>query len=78
MSVISIPAHFDGERALLDAPVELERDARLLVTVLPKQDDEREDWLQLSMRALEEAYGDSEPDYGPESIREADPEYASR
>src|SRR3989442_626265 len=34
MNTMSIPAHFDGERILLDAPVELERDAKLLVTVL--------------------------------------------
>jgi len=34
MNTISIPAHFDGERILLDEPVELERDAKLLITVL--------------------------------------------
>src|SRR5436190_1884480 len=39
---ISIPAHFDGERILLDEPVELERNARLIVTVLPNSDAYRD------------------------------------
>src|SRR5882762_6162248 len=49
---ISIPAHFDGERILLDEPVELKRDARLIVTVLPN-DEEREPWLRLSATHLD-------------------------
>ena len=44
---ISIPAHFDGERILLDEPVELERNARLIVTVLPYSETERDAWLRL-------------------------------
>jgi len=36
----SIPAHFDGERILLDDPVELETDAKLIVTVLSKSNRE--------------------------------------
>ena len=36
-----IAAHFDGERILLDDPVELERDAKLIVTVLSKSNRER-------------------------------------
>jgi len=39
---ISIPAHFDGERILLDEPVELARNARLMVTVLPDGDTDRD------------------------------------
>jgi len=36
-----IPAHFDGERILLDEPVELEPNSKLTVTVLSKSDKER-------------------------------------
>jgi hypothetical protein len=43
----SILAHFDGERILLDEPFELEPNAKLIIQVLPKGDDEREQWLTL-------------------------------
>lgn len=76
MSIVSIPAHFDGERILLDAPVTLEPDAKLLVTVLPKYDEEREFWLKLSAQGMEAAYGPDEPEYGLDSIKEMNPEYA--
>jgi hypothetical protein len=38
MDTISITAHFDGERILLDEPIELEPNTKLIVTVLPKND----------------------------------------
>jgi len=78
MNAISIPAHFDGEHILLDKPVELEPDTKLVVTVLPKQDAEREMWLRLSGKKLEGAYGDVEEEYSLDSIKEANPEYAGR
>jgi hypothetical protein len=77
MNRVSIPAHFDGERILLDEPVELEPDTQLIVTVLPK-DDERDSWLRLSAARLKDAY-DGEPDqYGLDSIKELNPEYERR
>jgi hypothetical protein len=39
---ISVLAHFDGERILLDEPIELEHNARLVVTVLPVADPSRD------------------------------------
>src|SRR5690349_12410109 len=63
MSPISVPAHYDGERILLDAPIELEPDTKLIVTVLPKDDAERESWLRLSKQGLENAYGEEEEEY---------------
>lgn len=69
MNTISIPAHFDGKHILLDEPYSLEPNARLLVTVLPEQDEEREDWLRLSEQPLAEAYSDDEPEYPLSSIR---------
>jgi len=36
-TLVTIPAHFDGEQILLDADVELEPNTRLLVTILPTE-----------------------------------------
>ncbi len=56
-----IAAHFDGEHILLDEPVELEPNTKLLVTVLPK-DADREVWLELSKKRLA-AYANDEEEY---------------
>ena len=78
MNQISIPAHFDGEHILLDEPVELEPDTKLIVTVLPKRDAEHEAWLRLSGKRLEDAYGEHEEEYPLDLIKEANPEYEAR
>lgn len=78
MDTISIPAHFDGERILLDEPVELEPNTRLLVTVLPGRDAERESWLRLSGKRLEDAYGEDEEEYSLDMLREVNPDYEAR
>lgn len=75
---ISIPAHFDGERILLDEPVELERDARLIVTILPDGDTNRRSWLQLSASQLNAASDGDDDDYPVESIKEMNPQYEGR
>jgi hypothetical protein len=38
------------------------------VVVLP-QDDERHDWLRLSVQQLARAYGDNEPEYTEADLR---------
>ena len=63
----TIPAHFDGEHILLDEPVELEPNTKLLVTVLPK-DIERNEWLDLSRKGLQAAYDNGEPEYSIDLI----------
>lgn len=65
MPVISLKAHFDGQRIQLDEPFELPRDASLLVTVLSPSpsEQERQAWLALSANGLAAAYSDNEPDY---------------
>ena len=75
---ISIPAHFDGERILLDEPVELEPNARLIVTVLPHSDTDRDEWLRLSTSQLDAAYNGDADDYPLESIKEKNPDYEGR
>lgn len=77
MEPISISAHFDGKRILLDEPVELEPDARLIVTVLPK-DEERESWRGISASRLQDAYDGEGDEYDLDSVKELNPEYAGR
>ena len=75
---ISIPAHFDGEHIMLDEPVELERNARLIVTVLPNGDTDRDSWLRLSATQLEAAYEGDDDDYPLELVKEMNPAYEGR
>lgn len=64
----SILAHFRGERILLDEPFELEPNAKLIIQVLPKGDDEREQWLALSKGRLQDAFANGEEEYPVASI----------
>lgn len=41
----------------------------------PASDDEREAWLNLSIQGLEEAYGEDEPEYSSDLIKEVNPHY---
>ena len=79
MDTVTLRAHFDGKQILLDEPFELEPDAKLIITVLPKSlGEEREDWARLALESLERAYGDDEPEYSLDLIKEANPEYEAR
>ena len=70
MPSITLRAHFNGTQVVLDEPFSIERDATLLVTVLPPETDaEREDWLGLATQGLEAAYGDDEPEYSLENLK---------
>ena len=72
----TLRAHFDGSQILLDEPFELEPNVELIITVLPKSsDEEREDWARLSLESLARAYGDDEPEYSLDLIKEANPAY---
>ena len=79
METVNLRAHFDGKQILLDEPFELEPDTELILTILPKSlDDEREDWTRLALENLERAYGNNEPEYSLDLIKEANPEYEGR
>ena len=77
MPAVTVKAHFDGEWIRLDEPCEIPRNARLLVTVLPGSDEESEKqlWQGLSAENLARAYGDQEPDYTVDMVRERNPGY---
>ncbi len=79
MDRMSIPAHFDGHQIILDEPVELELNARLIVTVLPDQQAaEHSAWAHVSKQGLAGAYDDDEAEYTLDSIKELNPEYEGR
>ena len=65
MDTVTLAAHFDGKKIVLDEPFKLRPDAKLLVTVLAEKaiSDEHETWLLLSQNGLERAYGENEPEY---------------
>ena len=72
MAAKTLHAHFDGNQIRLDEPFDLEPNAELLITVLPKSSDaERTDWAKFSLENLARAYGDDEPAYSLDSIKEA-------
>lgn len=77
MSPQTIRAHFDGEQIRLDEPYHLAPDTQLLIVVLPDQsrDGERDDWIYLSKRALENTYSSDEPEYCLAAIQEQNPDY---
>jgi len=68
MPAITVQAHYDGHSIQLDEPVELAPNARLLVTVLESTDDTRADWARLAADGLARAFGDDEPEYGPDDL----------
>jgi hypothetical protein len=68
MKAVAITAHFDGEKVQFDEPCQLEANARLVVVVLPP-DDERQVWSKLSTGHLAKAYGDNEPEYTAADLR---------
>lgn len=77
MNPDSIKAHFDGQYIVLDEPYPLKADTKLLVTVLT-DDGEKEQWMRLSARRLEDAFEESEPEYSLTAVREKNPDYGRR
>jgi hypothetical protein len=78
MNALSVPAHFDGKYILLDQELELEPNTKLIVTVLPKHDVEREEWTKFSNKRLKDAYAPDEIEYSLDLIKEVNPDYKGR
>ena len=71
MPTVSIRAHYDGERIQLDEPYDIPPHVPLLVTVLtPEADNDRQAWIAAGRQALARAYGDDEPEYTFDDIRQ--------
>jgi hypothetical protein len=80
MPIVALPAHYDGERICLDEKFELKPNSKLIVTVLPEgePDEDRKVWGYLADRTLEQAYGEDEPEYTSDLIKEVNPFYEVR
>ena len=80
MPMIAVPAHFDGERICLDEPFDIEPNAKLIVTILPRRESDSEyaAWSRLSGQRLKDAYGENEPEYSAELLKEVNPDYEGR
>ncbi len=78
MKTISVSAHFNGKDILLDESLELEPNAQLIVTVLPKQDSERQMWSNLAIQSLANAYGENEEEYSLDSVKVFNPEHEGK
>jgi hypothetical protein len=72
MPAVTLKAHYDGERIVLDEPFELTPDSPLMVTVLPTAADDQSghaQWTALSAQNLGRAYAESEPDYTQADVK---------
>lgn len=78
MQTITLNAHFDGKQILLDEPYELEPNTKLVVSVIGTRNGNRDDWTRFSLANLERAYGDEEPEYSLDLIKELNPKYEAR
>ena len=76
MKTVSLTARFDGQHIQLEEDYPLPKNARLLVTVLPEEGI-REDWSRLATAALARAYGEEEPEYSLEMVREPNATYGA-
>jgi hypothetical protein len=79
MNARTLRAHFDGSQIRLDEPFELSPNTELLITVLPAgPSEESRDWGRIARDSLAMVYGEDEPEYSRDLIREANPEYEGR
>ena len=70
MPAVTLKAHYDGERIVLDEPFEILPNSPPMVTVLPPTETATsEDWISATPKALSAAYGTDEPEYGAEDLR---------
>ncbi len=83
MKTITLSAHYDGKKIVLEEPHPLKPNARLLVTVLPDPENEapeefERDWHEIAATGLAGAYGPDEPEYPDSVIQEPNPDYGKR
>jgi hypothetical protein len=67
----------DATHLELSKPIPGPPGRKVLVSVAESSDadGDHEPWLTLSIEGLRSAYGESEPEYGPSTGREQNPEY---
>lgn len=78
MPLLTLNAHFDGRQVQFDEPIELPPNTKLLITVSSMNDTDAMAWQELSAQGLAAAYGDDEPEYSLESLKEHNAHYKRR
>ena len=73
MPSVSLKAHYDGERILLDEPFEIPPNSPLMITVLSAVEGQEAladgDWIVAARKTLSKAYGEGEPEYTAADLR---------
>jgi len=67
----------DDTHLKLLQPIQLPRQTRVVIAVIESDDGERETWLQASLGQLSRAYGEQEPEYSLELVKQPNPEFAA-
>ena len=66
----------DDTHLRLLQPIQLPKLTKVRIVVTPSEDDEHAAWLRTSANGLNRAYGNDEPEYPAELIKESNPEFA--
>lgn len=68
--MLTVGAHFDGEHIVLDTPIKLTPEMRLVVQIVsPRGGSDQDELLQLAEAGLKRAYSDNEPEYTIDDVR---------
>ncbi|MBM3833856.1 MAG: hypothetical protein FJ403_11415 [Verrucomicrobia bacterium] len=72
MNVVTLKAHYDGEKICLDEPLDIAPNTPLVIAIFrgEGETEERADWIALAKKGLARAYGDDEPDYPSDLVQE--------
>jgi hypothetical protein len=80
MILQTIPAHFEDCHVQFDEPVTIKPHSKLLVTVLPSEEDvsfdaEGQEWTRFALTNFAQLYEDEPDDYTEDMIIEPNPNY---
>jgi hypothetical protein len=81
MPITTLTGHFDGNQICIDEPYKIQPNTKLIITILPKNEFdliENESWYNLSYSGLNAGYGNEEPEYSNELLREVNLDYEGR
>jgi len=73
--MVAIKAICDGEKIVLPRQISLPVGDVIVVFVETSGDMEKRQWSELAAHHLSRAYGDDEPEYPTDRVKEPNPEY---
>lgn len=65
----------DSTHLELAGPIGAHQGEHVIVSVMGLGDEEHEAWISFSGRRLQDAYGEAEPDFPLDLVKESNPEY---